>query len=386
MRKPSWLTPLIIGCLALVLALGVSACGSDDDGGDTGSTTSGASSTEASAEGGGDSVVADAEAVVAEAQQAATEWPGPEEAVTPPAGKKKIAVIYCGATGVACKVSAEGVEEAGEVLGWEVTAIDGQQQPTVQNQAIRNAITQNVDGIVIDAVPPAIVAGALAEAKKAGIAVVAILSKPTGAPNVDYQIDFDRYGAGVLTGNWVVADSQGDATLLNVTEPVFVEVQQYYEGLESVIDKCEGCEIAATEEFSIAQASQRVSPLVTNALRTNPDINYVMSPFDSVVPFITEGVRQAGKQDSVKVASEGASGSEIEALKDGSLTATVGIPLNWLGWQGMDAMVRVLAEAELPSEYPSPPLRLFVSPEAPEPPAWGGDVNYQERYAELWGK
>jgi ABC-type sugar transport system substrate-binding protein len=125
---------------------------------------------------------------------------------------------------------------------------------------------------------------------------------------------------------------------------------------------------------------------VTQALRTNPEIDYVMAPFDSVIPFITQGVRQAGKADSVKVVSEGASGSEIEALKDGSLAATVGIPLNWLGWQGMDALVRVMAKAELPDTYPSPPLRLFESPDAPAPPAWTGDVDYQSKYAELWGK
>jgi ribose transport system substrate-binding protein len=157
--KPSWLKALVCVAIAALLAFGATACGSDDDDSSASETTT----TTA-----GNDVVAEAQTTVDAALKPATDWPGPNDPVTPPSGAKKVTVIYCGATGVACKVSADGVVEAGKTLGWDVQAIDGQQQPTVQNQALQNAVAQGVDGVIIDAVVPALVAGGLDAAKKAG--------------------------------------------------------------------------------------------------------------------------------------------------------------------------------------------------------------------------
>jgi ribose transport system substrate-binding protein len=128
----------LLGCLALV------ACGDDDDS----SSSAGSSGTATASD---TAVDAEAQKIVDEFMSP-VEWPGPNDPVKPPAGKK-ITMITCGSQGITCVRVANGVKAAGEALGYQVKVVDGRSDPTVWNQAIKGAIADKADGIAMSPSP-----------------------------------------------------------------------------------------------------------------------------------------------------------------------------------------------------------------------------------------
>ena len=124
----------------LAAGLTLAACGSSSD------TKSGAPAT-----GGASATVTD---TVSTAMAPVAKFAAPGEAVKAPAGKRVVA-ITCSSQGYGCVQGGIGVQEAGKVLGWNVTVADGKGDPATWNSAIQQAVTAKADGIVLLAVDPA---------------------------------------------------------------------------------------------------------------------------------------------------------------------------------------------------------------------------------------
>jgi ribose transport system substrate-binding protein len=377
-----------IGGLVCVLLLGValSACGSG------GSSTSSGSTGEA--EGGETKPAASESSTVSSAAfkefSAPITWPGPKEPVTPPAGKS-ITVIICGSQGITCVRVGEGVEAAGAAVGYQVKVVDGQSSPTVWNQAVQSAVAEKTDGIVLAAVPPGLVSGALEKAKAAGIPVAATLS--VLGPPVDVKVELNRPAIAAANSAWIAQDSGGDAKVLVVRDDEFPETKvtsdAYAPDLEA---ECSGCGVEDEVEFTLALASQRLAGEVAQALKAHPEINYIVQPFDTITTFVKQGIAQAGKTGQVKIVGLGADPPSFEAMKEGSMAQSLGTPAQWMGWDALDGLIRTFAGKPVPklnketqSNYDVP--ERFVTPETPEPgPSGWPDFDYQSKFEELWGK
>ena len=144
-----------------------------------------------------------------QARKTVTEWHGPTS--SPPLQKNKnIYVITCSSQGVGCTRAAAGVKEAGETAGWTVRVVDGKGDPGTWNGAIQSAIAAKADGIVLAAVPPALVGDALERAKKANVAIVSIFNPiPAADSPVFAWVRPEHPAQGALMADWIAQDFTG---------------------------------------------------------------------------------------------------------------------------------------------------------------------------------
>ena len=152
---------LVLGGLAVLAALALTACGGGEDGGAAEQASSGD--------------VARSERQLQALYEGTYEEPsgGP---VTPPPGKK-VWVISTGQTIETAVNAAAAMEAAGQTLGWEVSVFDGKFDSARQISGIEQALADGADGIVLLYVDCAPVKAGLQQARAAGVAVVGIESK-----------------------------------------------------------------------------------------------------------------------------------------------------------------------------------------------------------------
>jgi ribose transport system substrate-binding protein len=366
---------------ALVVAGTLAACGSSDStstSSSTGSATAGAADTSG--------VPAAVSKRVAAAEAPISEWPGPKTPVKVKAGQD-VVVVTCGSQGIGCVRAAAGATEAGQKLGWNVRTVDGKSDPSVWNSAIQDAIAAKADGIVLDAVPPALVQGALAKAKAAGIPLVSVFNPvPDDPGSVFDYVRPDHVEQGQLMADWVTEDSGGQANVLVVRAPEFPELLQRHEGFtKELASVCPGCQIAGTVDMTLGTMAQRLPQAVISALQRNPKIDYVVAPIDSAATFVSEGVRSAGKGGEVKVSGYEGDPDAVARVHDGDVqAATIADPPEWMGWQAMDALARAFAGQE--AETVKVPSRLLVKDNAPTTKGWMGDLDFRSQLEQLWQK
>ena len=364
---------------AAVVAVGVLAgCGS----GDSASSSSSTSTPAASAADG--AVAPEVAQRVAAAEKPLASWPGPKTPVKVQPGKQ-VVVVTCGSQGIGCVRAAAGAAEAGKQLGWNVRTVDGKSDPSVWNSAIQDAVAAKVDGIVLDAVPPALVQNALAKAKAAGIPLVSVFNPvPEDPGSVFDYVRPDHAEQGQLMADWVTADSGGEANVLVIRAPEFPELLERHEAFtQELSSACPDCKVAGTVDMTLATMAQRLPQAVISALQRNPNIDYIVAPIDSAATFVSEGVRSAGKTNKVKVSGYEGDPDAVARVRDGDVqAATIADPPEWMGWQAMDALARAFAGQD--AETVKVPSRLLVADNAPDTEGWQGDLDFRAQLEQLW--
>ncbi|HEY6888184.1 MAG TPA: substrate-binding domain-containing protein [Solirubrobacter sp.] len=354
----------------LAAGLTLAACGSSSD------TKSGAP-----ASGGASATVTD---TVSTAMAPVQKFAAPGAAVKAPAGKHVVA-ITCSSQGYGCVQGGIGVQEAGKVLGWNVTVADGKGDPATWNSAIQQAVTAKADGIVLLAVDPQLVAGALAKAKAAGIPVVSTFIPKLGSATVDGYASTDHALGGKILADWIIKDSGGKAKVLMLDEKAFPELVKRNTALvDELKAACAGCTVSDTVEFNIGTMAQQLAGAVTSSLQRHPDVQYVVAPFDSSGIFAGQGIRSAGKAGTVKMVGAEGDPNGIQGVQSGGQAVDLATVPPWGGWAAVDLLVRHMAGS--PVENAVLPQRLFDKSNVPSGKGWTGDVDYQSAYRELWGR
>jgi ribose transport system substrate-binding protein len=368
----------LVATLALV-SVAASACGSSSS--NSSSAAASGSGTGASSSASGAS--ASAAATVASFGKPVTTWPGPNTPFTPPTGDK-VTVITCSSTGITCVRVANGVVAAGKVLGWSVNVVDGKGDPTVWNSAIREAIADKSNGIVLAAVVPALASGAIQAARAAHIPVIYTLGNVLQGTNL--AMDTDRSEAGRVLADWTAVDSGGKAQVLVLYDNEFPELVSFANSYVAELAMvCPACKVVGKPSFTLETFATTLPGIVSNAMRDNPGLNYVLAPYDSAATFIQQGARQVAR--TVKVMGDGGDQPTVANLKDGIESASMGVPSEWMGWQALDAIGRYLAGKPVPN---TPVVQGLMVPgdittQAPTG-SYSGGFDYQASYKKLWAK
>jgi ribose transport system substrate-binding protein len=373
-RKTVARIAFVLGLVAL--SVGIAACGSSN----SSTTDTGSTATTGNDAGGVSAAVSE---TVTKAMVPQKEFTGPTEPVAAESGKKIVA-ITCSSQGYGCVQGAKGVEEAGKELGWSVTVVDGKGDPSVWNEAIRQAIVTKADGIVLLAVDPKLVADGLSRAKAAGIPVIDTFVPKFPGTAADGYVTTDHVEGGQILADWITQDSGGSAQVLMLNDNEFPELVQRNTALERQLESaCPGCSIVESVEFSIGKMAQELGPAVTSALQRNPSIEYVVAPFDSSGIFAAQGIRQAGKTETVKMVSAEGDPNGFEAIRNGEQAVDLATVPPWGGWAAVDLMLRQFAGS--PIEESLLPQRLFDESNLPSGEGWEGDVDYKAEFRNLWG-
>lgn len=365
-----WAKKLASGAVALMAAATVAACGSSERQGD----------------GGGDAsaIVAEAKARV-EAAKAEVRGAAPDSG--PPVQRgKSVVLIPCSIASEGCAVPAKGAEEAAKAIGWKTKIIDGKDTAATQNAAVRQALALKPDAIITFAINPDEIQGALAEARRSGIKVIASSALPSDLVDFSDNPNEETWAlGGSLLADYAIARHEGDVKALVLHDTGFDVLRARHRAFVDRLKECASCEIVEEQTFTFSDLATSVPRLVQQMAQRNPEFNTVYIDYDYAVPAVLQGLRAIGARDKTVLGSEGTSNA-IASIRDGEQTATTALALPWIGWSDIDALNRIFA-----GEDPQPAADVLSVKVIDRSVAegmdgmWDGDVDFRAEYGKLWG-
>ncbi len=379
------------------LALVASACGSDSAESTTATTAAGAApAAEAPAAAGG---VEEAAAIVAAASAA------PKFA--PPAGVgtvdfaalkgKKVAIINLVKAVPILTQWEDEITTALEGSGVELTSVDGKFDPNEWGSGIEQAIAAKADAIFLLGVPPTAVAPQIAEAKKAGIPVLASLQGYAGkslaaVADLTADVGYDYRIPGKLMGAWFVADSKGKGNALIMSSDDNSSSPDVWGAMEAEIKRlCPDCKLKR-EDSTVPQWGDGTLQQRTKALvQEDPTITHILAVYDGMTLAIEPGLVEAGVADKIRVAGFNGTPAVMANVQKGTaVKMDVGNPNMWFSAGAADAILAVLS-GKAPIEDAGVPFRIFteenltgVDTSKEDPQNWYG-IDPLGGYRTAWG-
>jgi ribose transport system substrate-binding protein len=240
----------------------------------------------------------------------------------------------------------QSVEDEAEKEGVEVIVSDAKGDSDTQVSQIQDFITQGVDAIIY------IPAGATAAtvpvraAKDAGIPIVTVDRNPDGAPG-DTFIATDSVAAAAALGDWVVEQTSGTGNVGIIQGQIGTTPQvARQEGFTSAL---EGTDLKIVAEQASAQWAQDEGyDIATDMLQSNPDITVFFGQADALALGASAAARAAGA-DVLVVGFDG-DVAGLEAVRDGTLAATITQPTQGMGRLAVQSALQLIAGEELPAE------------------------------------
>jgi len=390
MTKP--LRYFIVLVTLCVASFAVVACGDDDGGGEGTTTSAGAVSAEEGVE--------QAEEKLASFYSMETFQPPPSDS-PPPQPNKNVWIITLGLAQDASADFDRGATEAARAMGWETTSCDGEFSPDKWSQCIRQAITDQADGIALYVIDCASIQAPLRQAREAGITVVSAEApdcsdqQQNGPSLFDAKISFtqgtfaDWLGAQIqANADWIIANTDGEAKIIELHETDAWALNLMHEEFqEEIATLCPDCEIVDVIEFVGADLEGPLREKVEQSLLQHPEANVVAGQYDDPALTVAPAVRQATGQGRELLSTGGVGGEAAMDLirQDAGIDAAFVYDIEWEGYHAIDTMNRLFAGQE---PVPSGVGVGMVDRENNLPPAgesWTTDVDFKSAYRGAWG-
>jgi ribose transport system substrate-binding protein len=322
---------------------------------------------------------------------------GPQQIKPPTDGptaakNKNIVIIPCSMAAEGCARQARAAEEAAKVIGWRTTLIDPAGDITKMASAVQKAIDLRADGIVFLSIDARIIQGPLAQAKQAGLKLVA------QGENIDNLYDseipwqvkkffFDQ-GYTVAAAGYVFGDRKLHMLMLRDDE--FIAAQYRAEGALQFVNDCIAvggdCKLLASENFLVNDLTTTLPKQAVALVRRFPNYNVLWVAYDAALNFvIQQGLREADLLDTGFTVGFDANVANAELMRtDRYQQADLGFPLEWMGWGLIDQMNRALNGKD-PNVDEGIRSRLLNKETLPSDGSWQGDVDFRTIYKRVWG-
>lgn len=337
------------------------------------------------------------EQIVAREEKAVPpQWEGPTEPVKPPAQKQKLALISCSSELHGCVTPLEGAQEAAKALGWTSTIYNGAGTSSTENKLILSAIAAKDTAILFTSINPALIQEGMVAAKKAKIPVISASSgssspdptiKPPAGdawPLLDVSQSFVETGRQMA--DWVINDSGGKANALVLTDKEYTSGISQSGTVDQFNKLCAECKLS-TFNFTGTQVGTTLPEQTVGYLKTHPEVEYVVVPYDPAAATIVPAMAQAGIT-GVKVCSLLGDQQNLSFIRSGEIqTCDAAYDQRYDGWAMVDQLVRYLAHKPFfqPLGENVPQVLLDKNNLPPEGEDWHAPFNYRAEYKKLWG-
>ncbi|MGP3970362.1 substrate-binding domain-containing protein [Streptomyces sp. 6N223] len=374
--------PTAAAALLAVAALTVAGC------------EGGSSATESDAEPSGPGcpdVVDRARQAVEEAQAVDAPWTGP---TTGPEAVPDKTIVYIAHTMTNPGVSgvARGVQEAAQILGWQVETLDGQGTAEGVRAAFDEAMDLDPDGIVIGSFDPEASADGLEAANDAGIPVIGWHAVAEPGPSQDPEL-FTNVTTRVedvarISADWIIADSDGHAGVVLFTDGTLPFAKNKSDLIKEELETCAGVSLLSYESIPIPEANRRTVDEVSSLLsRFGDRWTHSVAINDLYFGEAAPALRAAGIEGDGAPFNIGAGDGDPSAFERVNArefqAATVPEPLYEQGWQIVDEFNRAFA-GEPASGYVAP-VHITTRANSGGAVFWDSG-GYRVAYREIWGR
>lgn len=287
-----------------------------------------------------------------------------------------------------------------ESYGAEWIEYSNQGTPNEHTAGIDQAVNQKADIIILaQGVNAELLVPALERAKAAGIPVITTHTYQNGEALpavleglIASQVTAPFNEAARLMADYAIqaTEGQGEILIVNSSEvpPSNGMVSAMKEELES---HCGGCSVEEVDVATSAWATDLAST-IQSALQSNPNIDFVLPVYDSMMLYIESAVLSSGKMGQVQTASFNGTPAILKLMQEGDVVAMdVGEDVSWLAWSTLDEAGRILTGNEpTPGGNQQTPLKVLTDDNVadtgtPPQPGQGYGNAYVEGYKALWG-
>ena len=282
-----------------------------------------------------------------------------------------------------------------KAVGFKYTPWPNTGTPSQWARGIETAINEHASLIDLLGINPEQVAPQIADARRAGIPVVStdaydLSQTPPASLGLATYVRIPYAQAVRLMADWAAQDTNGGANVLIIGSPEVVASAAQVAGTELEFKKvCPTCHVSETG-ITIANWATQIQPEVQSAIRSNPQLNYILPIYDSASQFVIAGINTAGAQGKVHISTYDGTPFVLQFLQSGNtVTMDVGQDLDWLAYAFMDQEMRYLS-GQKPVSDENLPLRVFIKQNVneagvPPKPSTGYGTAYITGYHNLWG-
>ena len=367
----------VLTSITVLLALVLAACGSSSSPSSTSSASKADQATSTAA----------ASAAIAPFIGRPSAFP-----VKTPLGKKlppgtKFAYLQCSTT--ICALVGQLLGPAVKRIGATMTIVNSGATASSSQAAVSSVLAMKPAAVLVAGVDPAQFGGGLKQLSDAGVKVVSISVSKATAP---FGITFDYIGAataesgGRLMADWVIARQGVRSNIVFYGVPALdfsSYMQKAFTG--EVAKNCPSCKVR-TVALDIATVGTTAPQTVTTDLQSHNGTTVAVFATSEA----TKGLPAALSAAGLKVATLGYAPTpgNLQDIKDGKLTAGLGVDLAVSGWVVIDAAARlILGELVTPEEQAGEVPRQFLEQKdiTFDPShGWTGYPDFPQRFAKLW--
>lgn len=290
------------------------------------------------------------------------------------------------------------VQAAAQEIGLQTTTFDGEGNPSMINQGLGQAINSDVDAILSVGLVVDLISSQIGEAKEAGIPMVDVINSPPvldvdgqgSDPQMFANVAPDSEHIGRLLGATAIVETEGQANVVIMNTSELSVAPALVGGIEEVLDQCDACEYTTTDT-ELMSWSTELQGQASSAVRSDPDVNFVLPIYDAMTLFASSGIRQSGVRD-VQMASFNGTAPALDLVREGDIAvANIAQNNDWAAWAAVDQAMRGMlgmdpADPVLPTRYLTTAdldAESTRSQEAANEANFG--TAYRDGYLELWG-
>ena len=242
----------------------------------------------------------------------------------------------------------EGVEEAAKDKDVETVITDAQNDSSSQNNQVEDLITQKVDLIIINPVDSTAISSSVKKANEANIPVICVDRSSDEGEIVSF-ISSNNIEGGKLAGEFILEKAGKDAKVIQLEGiPGASSTRERGEGFKKATDKKIDLVASQTANFDRAEGMT----VMENLLQAQPDVKAVFCQNDEMALGASEAIKASGK-DIVLVGFDG-NEDAINAVKEGTMTATVAQKPKEMGKIALETAVKYLKGEKVEEKVDSP--------------------------------
>lgn len=241
----------------------------------------------------------------------------------------------------------KGAQEVASKYNAEVIVVAADHDLAKQTQQFEDFITQKVDLILLSPFDSKGIAGAVQQAKSAGIPVVALDGSAEGG--IDTVVMTDNVQAGRLAAEYMAKRLNGKGNIVVLDGPPVSAVFDRIKGLEEVLAQYPDIKVIAKQNAEGAR--EKALTLMEGILQANKQIDAVFSINDEQGIGAKIAQEQANRGEEFFIVGVDGAPSASDALKEGkSYAATSAQFPNQMAIQGIELALKVIAGETVPPQ------------------------------------
>ncbi len=259
------------------------------------------------------------------------------------------------------KAEADSAEAAAQELGYETLVLVHDDDPALQDQHFDLAIAQGAKAIIVDNAGADASIQAVRKADEAGIPVFLIDREINETGLAASQIISNNYQGAVLGAEEFVRLLGEEGTYVELTgRDSDTNAHIRSQGYHDVLDEYPDLEMVAQQTANWSQTE--AFEVMETIIQAHPDIDGVISGNDTMAMGAMAALQAAGMTDVIVVGFDG-SQDVMDAIKAGTIAATVLQPVAQFGPLAVEQAHTYITTGELPEEEKISIDCILITPE-----------------------